>query len=111
MGSISPEKTAQPARVLAAVARALRSDGVFLMVDIKASSNVEDNLHVPWAPFLYTVSTLHCMTVSLALGGDGLGTAWGHQLATSMLHQAGFGSVEIREVEDDPFNSYYVCRR
>jgi hypothetical protein len=28
-----------------------------------------------------------------------------------MLHQAGFGSVEIREVEDDPFNSYYVCRR
>jgi SAM-dependent methyltransferase len=102
---------AHPARVLAAVARALRSDGVFLMVDIKASSNVEDNLHVPWSPFLYTVSTLHCMTVSLALGGDGLGTAWGHQLATSMLHEAGFGSVEIREVEADPVNSYYVCRR
>jgi len=28
-----------------------------------------------------------------------------------MLHEAGFGSVEIRDVEDDPVNSYYVCRR
>jgi len=102
---------AHPAEVLAAVARAVRPDGVVLMVDINASSNVEGNLDLPWAPFLYTVSTLHCMTVSLALGGDGLGTAWGHQLATSMLHQAGFGKVEIREVDDDPFNSYYVCRK
>ena len=39
------------------------------------------------------------------------GNPWGHQLATSMLHEAGFGSVEIRDVEDDPVNSYYVCRR
>jgi SAM-dependent methyltransferase len=102
---------AHPALVLAAVARALRSDGVFLMVDIKASSNVADNLELPWAPFLYTVSTMHCMTVSLGLDGDGLGTAWGHQVATSMLRDAGFSQVEVREIEDDPFNSYYVCRK
>jgi SAM-dependent methyltransferase len=102
---------AHPARVLAAVARSLRPGGVFLMVDIKASSSVADNLDLPWAPFLYTVSTLHCMTVSLGLDGDGLGTAWGHELAMSMLHDAGFSEVEIREIEDDPFNSYYICRR
>jgi SAM-dependent methyltransferase len=102
---------AHPAQVLAAVARALRAGGVFLMVDIKASSNLEDNLELPWAPFLYTVSTLHCMTVSLGLDGDGLGTAWGHQLATTMLSDAGFTQVDVREVEDDPFNAYYVCRR
>ena len=102
---------AHPAQVLAAVARALRSDGVFLMVDIKASSNVADNLDLPWAPFLYTVSTLHCMTVSLGLGGDGLGTTRGHQLATSMLRDAGFSQVEVREIEDDPLNSYYMCRK
>jgi hypothetical protein len=46
------------------------------MVDIKASSNLADNLELPWAPFLYTVSTLHCMTVSLGLDEDGLGTSW-----------------------------------
>ena len=81
------------------------------MVDIRASSNVEDNLELPLAPFLYTVSTMHCMSVSLGLDGDGLGTAWGEQLATSMLHAAGFANVDIRSVEGDPFNSYYVCRR
>lgn len=102
---------AHPAQVLAAVARAVRRGGVFLMVDIKASSNLADNLELPWAPFLYTVSTLHCMTVSLGLDGDGLGTAWGHQLATTMLSDAGFTHVEIREVEDDPFNNYYLCRK
>jgi SAM-dependent methyltransferase len=102
---------AHPGAVLGAIARSLREDGTFLMIDIKASSNVEDNLGLPWAPFLYTVSTMHCMTVSLGLDGEGLGTAWGEQLATSMLHEAGFDSVDVHEVEDDPFNSYYICRR
>ena len=102
---------AHPGQVLAAIARALRPGGIFLMVDIKASSNVEDNIDMPWAPFLYTVSTMHCMTVSLALGGDGLGTAWGDQLATSMLHEAGFTERPVQRVEDDPFNNYYVCRK
>jgi len=57
---------ANPGRVLANVASSLRPGGSFLMGDIKASSNVEDNIEVPWAAFLYTASTLHCMTVSLA---------------------------------------------
>lgn len=55
------------------------------MVDIKSSSRVEDNAGAPLAPYLYTVSTMHCMSVSLGLGGDGLGTCWGRDLATSML--------------------------
>jgi SAM-dependent methyltransferase len=101
---------AHPARVLAAIARALRPSGTFLMVDIRAASAVEDNLDLPWAPFLYTVSTMHCMTVSLGLDGDGLGTVWGEQLATRMLHEAGFTDVAIHTVEGDAFNSYYIAR-
>jgi SAM-dependent methyltransferase len=101
---------AHPGQVLAAVARALRPEGTFLMVDVKAATAVDDNLDNPFAPALYTLSTMHCMTVSLGLGGDGLGTAWGRELATSMLHDVGFTQVGIREVEDDPFNDYYVCR-
>ena len=51
------------------------------------------------------------MTVSLGLGGDGLGTVWGRQLATSMLHHAGFSRVEVCDVEEDPINEYFVCHR
>jgi SAM-dependent methyltransferase len=102
---------AHPAQVLANIYRALRPGGVFLMVDIKASSRLEDNIGVPFASYLYTVSTMHCMSVSLGLEGDGLGTVWGRQLATSMLADAGFGDVAVREIESDPINFYYVARK
>jgi SAM-dependent methyltransferase len=101
---------AHPAHVMAAISRALRPVGTFLMVDICAASAVEDNLDLPWAPFLYTVSTMHCMSVSLGLDGDGLGTVWGEQVATRMLHEAGFTDVAIHTVDGDPFNSFYVAR-
>jgi SAM-dependent methyltransferase len=102
---------AHPAEVLANIYRALRPGGVFLMVDIKASSRVEDNIGVPFASYLYTVSTMHCMSVSLGLDGDGLGTVWGRQLATSMLADAGFADVAVQEIEYDPINLYYVARK
>jgi 2-polyprenyl-3-methyl-5-hydroxy-6-metoxy-1,4-benzoquinol methylase len=102
---------AHPAQVLANIHRALRPDGVFLMVDIKASSQVEDNIGVPFATYMYTVSTMHCMSVSLGLDGDGLGTVWGHQLAATMLGDAGFRDIRLHEIDSDPINFYYVARK
>ena len=102
---------AHPGQVLANIHRALRPGGVFLMVDIKASSRLEDNIGVPFASYLYTVSTMHCMSVSLGLDGDGLGTCWGRELATSMLADAGFGDVAVREIDSDPMNFYYIARK
>jgi SAM-dependent methyltransferase len=102
---------AHPAQVLAGIARALRPDGTFLMVDIRASSNLEDNLDLPLATMLYTTSTMHCMTVSLALGGVGLGTMWGEQLARRMLADAGFERVDVKSVDGDIFNSYFVASK
>jgi SAM-dependent methyltransferase len=101
---------AHPARVLANVRRALRPDGTYLMVDINAQSNLEDNVELPWATFLYAVSTVHCMSVSLGQGGDGLGTVWGVQTAERMLREAGFSEVVVHDVETDPFNAYFVAR-
>jgi 2-polyprenyl-3-methyl-5-hydroxy-6-metoxy-1,4-benzoquinol methylase len=102
---------AKPAQVLHNIYHALRPGGVLLMVDIKASSRLEDNIGVPLATYLYTASTMHCMSVSLGLDGAGLGTCWGRQLATSMLADAGFGEVAVHEIETDPTNFYYVARK
>lgn len=102
---------AQPARVLENIYRALRPGGVLLMADIKASSRLEENVGVPMSTYLYTTSLMHCMTVSLALDGAGLGTAWGTQLAVSMLGDAGFSDVSVAEIESDPINNYYIARK
>ena len=53
---------------------------------------------------------MHCMSVSRAAGGPGLGTAWGHQTATRMLREAVFDDVQLFE-RVDPANSLYVARR
>jgi SAM-dependent methyltransferase len=103
---------AHPDVVLEQVATHLDPDeGVFLMVDMRASSNVDENLEIPWAPFLYTVSVMHCMTVSLSLDGDGLGTVWGTERALQMLADAGFGDVRVESLEEDFINAYYIARR
>nr|BFD89619.1 class I SAM-dependent methyltransferase [Kitasatospora sp. Xyl93] len=101
---------ARPTRTLAAIAGALRPDGVFLMGDIAASSELAENIGHPLAPALYTFSTFYCMTVSLGEGGEGLGTVWGEQTARRMLATAGFQSVEAKRVEGDVLNLYYVAR-
>ena len=102
---------AAPDRVLRGIADALRPDGVYLCVDIAASSHLEDNLEHPLGPAIYTISTMHCMTVSLALDGAGLGAAWGEQTARRMLDDAGFTDVATERVEGDVFNVYYVARK
>lgn len=102
---------AHPAAVLRGIHDLLRPGGTYLCVDIQAASDVAGNLEHPLGPLLYTVSCMHCMTVSLALGGAGLGAVWGEQLALDMLRQAGFTDVEVRTVEGDIVNSYYIARR
>jgi len=100
-----------PAAVLRAASRALKPDGTFLCVDVGASSHLEDNVEHPMGPMIYTLSTFHCMTVSLAHGGAGLGTAWGEQTARAMLADAGFTSVEPHRFDADPVNVFYVARK
>ncbi len=102
---------AKPAEVLKAIENALRPGGVFLMLDVRASSKLEENMRHPLGPFLYTVSCNHCMTVSLADSGAGLGTMWGEQLASQMLRDAGFTQIEVKHVKGDVANSYYIATK
>jgi hypothetical protein len=72
---------------------------------------VEEDARHPLGAFLYTVSCLHCMTVSLAAGGAGLGAMWGLETAQRMLGEAGFRKVEVHTLAHDLLNFYYVARR
>ena len=97
-----------PQGVLNQIRAALAPGGTFLMLDIKASSHLEDNIGASAAPALYAVSVMHCMTVSLAHDGAGLGTVWGEQLARRMLAEAGFSHVETADPHDQ-MNLVYAC--
>ncbi|MGF1471740.1 MAG: class I SAM-dependent methyltransferase [Rubrobacteraceae bacterium] len=102
---------AAPAMVLRGIHDALRRDGVYLMQDIAGSSHVHNNLDHPIGPFLYTISTTHCTTVSLAQGGEGLGTMWGEEKAREMLQEAGFAKVEVEQLPHDFTNNYFIIRK
>jgi SAM-dependent methyltransferase len=100
-----------PSGVLERIHRALVPGGVFVMKEPRLSSNLEDNIGIPFAPMAYAVSTLHCMTISLAEGGVGLGTAFGEQLARRMLADTGFANVIVHEAPADPRSGLFVSAR
>lgn len=102
---------AKPLALLKGIHRALSPEGVYLMQDIHGSCHVHQNLENPMGTLLYTVSCLHCMTVSLAQGGDGLGAMWGVETAHSLLSEAGFNSVEMHRLDHDFQNAYFVVRK
>jgi ubiquinone/menaquinone biosynthesis C-methylase UbiE len=101
---------ADPAGLLDSIARVLQPDGTYLCADIAASSYVHENMDHMTGPFFYTVSLFHCMTVSLALDGEGLGAMWGEQRALQMLADAGFKNVDVKQVDGDLFNNYYIAK-
>lgn len=99
---------ARPDLVLAAIADALRDEGVFLMQQLRAASRISENLEPRTAPLLYTLSCMHSLTVSFEGNGLGLGAVWGEERACAMLAAAGFGRVKVSELRHDPYNSYFV---
>ncbi len=102
---------AKPLNVLKGIHRALKADGVYLMQDISGTGHVHKDIAHPIGTFLYTVSCMHCMTVSLAQGGEGLGAMWGEEKTRDYLARAGFASVETRRLAHDIQNNWYVVRK
>jgi hypothetical protein len=60
---------------------------------------------------MYAFSRLHCMTVSLARGGDGVGALWGEQKARELFAEARLAVQDVKQVEGDLFNNYSICTK
>jgi 2-polyprenyl-3-methyl-5-hydroxy-6-metoxy-1,4-benzoquinol methylase len=100
-----------PARVLENIYEALRPGGVLLMQDIAASRHLEKNIEHPLGTLLYAISCMHCMSVSLAQCGAGLGTCWGRETAEDMLADVGFTNVRFHTLEHDVQNFFAVATK
>lgn len=102
---------AKPLNVLRGIQRALKPDGVYLMQDISGTSHVHKDCEHPIGTLLYTVSCMHCMTVSLAQGGEGLGAMWGEEKTREYLTRAGFGAVTKNTLAHDIQNNWYTVTK
>ena len=102
---------AKPLNVLKGIHRTLKPDGIYLMQDISGTGHVHLDKEHPIGTFLYTISCMHCMTVSLAQGGEGLGAMWGEVKTREYLEKAGFISVTTHKLSHDIQNNWYVVRK
>lgn len=102
---------AKPLNVLQGIQRALKPGGVYLMQDISGTSHLHKDIEHPLGTLLYTISCMHCMTVSLAQGGEGLGAMWGEERTREYLEKAGSRSIEMHRLDHDIQNNWYVVRK
>jgi 2-polyprenyl-3-methyl-5-hydroxy-6-metoxy-1,4-benzoquinol methylase len=102
---------AKPLNVLKGIHRALKPEGVYLMQDISGTSHMDRDIDHPIGTFLYTISCMHCMTVSLAQGGEGLGAMWGEEKTRDYLQRAGFRSITTHRLAHDIQNNWYVVMK
>lgn len=102
---------AQPMKVLKGIYRALKPEGVYLMQDISGNGHLHQDINHPIGTFLYTISCMHCMTVSLAQGGEGLGAMWGEEKTREYLQKAGFRSIATNRLAHDIQNNWYVVKK
>ena len=102
----------QPQIISENIHRSLKSDGAWLIKDIRTSDDFTENLANPMSPMFYGMSVLYCMSASLSEpGGAGLGTmGFNPVLAQKMTSAIGFNHFRVLDFEDDPFNSFYEIR-
>ncbi len=97
-----------PLGLMKSIRRALTPDGTYLMLEMNCSHDLQENKN-PVGRFLYSISTLYCMTVSLAKDGAGIGAAMGEPKARELAQTAGFQHFRKLPI-DDPFSLLYELR-
>lgn len=98
-----------PVALLKSIRRALKKDGTYLMLEVNVSPNLEENIG-PTGKMMYSMSTLYCMTVSLAHGGAGIGACMGEPKARELVADAGFTKFRRLPIED-MFSALYEIRQ
>src|SRR5439155_6398532 len=97
-----------PLGMMKAIRSALKPEGTYLLLEMNASPRVEENAN-PLGKLLYSISTLYCMTTSLAHGGAGIGALMGEPKARELAENAGFRQFRKLPIED-PFSVLYELR-
>ncbi len=97
-----------PAALMKSIRKALTPGGTYLMLEMNCSPHVHENIN-PIGRLLYSVSTLYCMTTSLAHNGDGIGAVMGEPKARELAAKAGFSHFRKLPV-DDPFSVLYELK-
>jgi 2-polyprenyl-3-methyl-5-hydroxy-6-metoxy-1,4-benzoquinol methylase len=100
-----------PAATIAAIRRSIRTDGTWLVKDIRCAPRSRDNLKNPMAAMMYGFSITSCMSSATSVpGGAGLGTLGLHpDLLARLTAAAGFESFQVHDF-DEPANLYYEVR-
>jgi 2-polyprenyl-3-methyl-5-hydroxy-6-metoxy-1,4-benzoquinol methylase len=101
----------RPAEAIAAIRKAIRPDGTWLIKDIRSSPAWQDNLRNPVLAMMYGMSVASCLSSALSEpGGAGLGTlGFNPEVAGRMCREAGFSRFTVHDF-DDPANLYYEVR-
>ena len=99
---------AATSKAIAELYRILKPGGQAFVLDINLHTNIKDNINNPAASMAYSISLFHCMTVSLAEGGEGMGTAWGKEKAIEMFQNVGF-TVNI--LQESGFKVIYLLTK
>ena len=80
-------------------------------MEMAGSSELADNVEHPLGPAVFMLSTLHCLPLSRAAGGVGLGAMWGEAQARRMIAAAGLRDVAARSIDSDIIHVYYVATK
>ncbi|MHB1536264.1 MAG: class I SAM-dependent methyltransferase [Acidimicrobiales bacterium] len=101
----------RPTEAVAAIRRAIRPDGTWLIKDIRAGSTWAENQRNPLLAMMYAMSVATCLSSALSEpGGAGLGTlGFPPELAEKMCISAGFTRFRVHDF-GDPANLYYEVR-
>jgi 2-polyprenyl-3-methyl-5-hydroxy-6-metoxy-1,4-benzoquinol methylase len=98
-----------PKATLRAIRGALAKDGVYVWSEPNAAASAHENRN-PVGKMFHSISPLHCMTVSLAHNGAGLGTVIGEEGARALAREAGFTRFEKLKIQN-PFNQFFALRK
>jgi SAM-dependent methyltransferase len=101
----------RPADTIAAIRRAIRDDGTWLIKDIRCDDSWQVNRRNPMLALMFGFSVSTCMSSALSEpDGAGLGTVgFTTQVAERMTRDAGFTRFTVHDFAD-PANLYYEVR-